>query len=151
MTIAEEIQAVGARWVDAEQRCDADALDALTTDDFAQVGPVGFVLDKQVWLEHHRSGAFRMESLSWDEVAVRDYGTAAVAIGKQTQRAQFQGQRADGTFRSTHVYVRGSDGTWRLAGAHVGMLGGPPPFAAGGAAGAGAAAGGTAGGGAPAS
>src|SRR5215212_4259798 len=150
MTTADEILQVGARWVDAEQRCDADALDALTTDDFAQVGPVGFVLDKQVWLEHHRSGAFRIESLSWDEVAVRDYGTAAVAIGKQTQQAQFQGQRADGTFRSTHIYVRGSDGTWRLAGAHVGMLGGPPPFAAGGAAG-GAAGAGTAGAGAPAS
>jgi ketosteroid isomerase-like protein len=131
MTTAEEIQEIGKRWTDAEQRADVDALDALTTDDFTLVGPVGFVLDKQQWLGRYRSGAFRTDSLSWDEVAVRDYGSAAVAVGKQTQRAEFQGQRADGEFRTTHVFVKDGD-RWLLAGQHVGMLGGPPPFLAGG-------------------
>ena len=31
--------------------------------------------------------------------------------------------------RTTHVFVHGADGSWKLAGLHVGMLGGPPPFA----------------------
>jgi ketosteroid isomerase-like protein len=129
MDITTEIQEVGARWADAEQRGDVPALDALTTDDFTLVGPVGFVLGKQQWLDRYRGGDLRTESLSWDEVAVRDYGDAAVAIGKQTQRAEYRGQRADGEFRTTHVFVRASDGSWKLAGLHVGMLGGPPPFA----------------------
>ena len=131
MTTEAEILQIGVRWTDAEQRADVDALDALSTDDFTLVGPVGFVLDKQQWLDRYRSGAFRTDSLSWDEVSVRDYGTAAVAIGKQTQRAEFQGQRADGEFRTTHVFVKSGD-RWLLAGLHVGMLGGPPPFLAGG-------------------
>lgn len=131
MTTTDDILQSGARWAEAEQRGDVDALDALTTDDFTLVGPVGFVLDKQQWLGRYRSGAFRTDSLSWDEVTVRDYGSAAVAIGKQTQRAEFQGQRADGEFRTTHVFVTDGD-RWLLAGVHVGMLGGPPPFPAGG-------------------
>jgi ketosteroid isomerase-like protein len=133
MDITTEIAEWGARWTDAEERGDTAALDALTTDDFTLVGPVGFVLTKEQWLDRYRIGAFRTDSLSWDEVAVRDYGDAAVAVGKQTQRAEYQGTRADGEFRTTHMFVRGADGTWRMAGLHIGMLGGPPPFPAGGA------------------
>jgi ketosteroid isomerase-like protein len=128
MDITVEIAEWGTRWTDAEERGDTGTLAELTTDDFTLVGPVGFVLGKQQWLDRYASGSFRTDSLSWDEVAVRDYGDAAVAVGKQTQRAEFQGNRADGEFRTTHVFVRGADGTWRMAGLHIGMLGGPPPF-----------------------
>jgi ketosteroid isomerase-like protein len=127
MGIAEEIQEIGTRWADAEQRADSAALDALTTDDFTLVGPVGFVLDKQQWLGRYRGG-FAPEELTWDDVTVRGYGDAAVAVGRQTQKASFQGQRADGQFRTTHVFVR-QDDRWLLAGQHLSPIGGPPPFA----------------------
>ena len=51
------------RWVDAELAADVDTLDALVTDDFRLVGPFGFVLDKQQWLDRYRSGDFTTTTL----------------------------------------------------------------------------------------
>ena len=39
-------------------------LDALATDDFTLVGPVGFVLDKQQWLDRYRGGGLRTTALA---------------------------------------------------------------------------------------
>ncbi|HZE50998.1 MAG TPA: DUF4440 domain-containing protein, partial [Jatrophihabitantaceae bacterium] len=69
-----EIRSLGERWVDAELRGDADALDALAVADFALVGPLGFILTRQQWLDRFGNGDFEMHSLTWDEVEVRDYG-----------------------------------------------------------------------------
>ena len=126
----EAIRELGRRWAEAEQRGDTAALDAMTTDDFTLVGPLGFVLDKQQWLDRYRTGAFVTRSLDWDEVSVRDYGDAAVAVGRHTQQAEYQGQPADGSFRATHILVRRGD-QWLLAGQHLSPAGGPPSFAAG--------------------
>jgi ketosteroid isomerase-like protein len=131
MDTTAEITEIGARWAQAEQDGDTEALDALAADGFVLVGPVGFVLDRQQWLGRFRGG-LTVESLGWDEVEVHDHGAAAVAIGRQTQRASFGGNRADGQFRTTHVFVRDAAGAWKLASLHVGMLGGPPPFLSGG-------------------
>ena len=43
-------------WVDAERRGDAHALDALLTDDFVGIGPVGFVLSKAAWVDASDTG-----------------------------------------------------------------------------------------------
>jgi hypothetical protein len=70
---------------------DAAALDDLAVDDFALVGPAGFVLDKQQWLERYRSGALRHSKFEWSEEALRLYGEAAIALGRQAQRATYNG------------------------------------------------------------
>jgi ketosteroid isomerase-like protein len=123
----QRIRELGSRWAEAEQRGDVDTLDMLSTDDFTLVGPLGFVLDKQQWLDRYRTGALVTHSLVWDEIEVRDYGDAAVAIGRHSQRAEYQGNTADGRFRITHVAIRRGD-DWLLAGVHLSPLGGPPPF-----------------------
>jgi ketosteroid isomerase-like protein len=125
----EQVRDLGRRWADAEQRGDVAALDAMATDDFVLVGPVGFVLDKQQWLGRYRSGTFVTHSLTWDEVSVRRYGDAAVAVGVHTQQAEYEGHPADGSFRATHIAVRRGN-QWLLAGQHLSPIGGPPPFAA---------------------
>jgi ketosteroid isomerase-like protein len=127
-TTEHQIHELDRRWVEAEQRGDTAALEALSTDDFTLVGPAGFVLHKQQWLDRYRSGAFVTQALRWDDVEVRDHGDAAVAIGVHTQEAAYQGNPVNGTFRSTHLAVR-HDGGWRLAGLHLSPIGGPPPFA----------------------
>jgi ketosteroid isomerase-like protein len=124
--IKQRIRELGSRWADAEQRGDIDTLDALSTDDFTLVGPLGFVLDKQQWLDRYRTGGLVTHSLMWDDIEVRDYGDAAVAIGRHSQRAEYQGDNVDGHFRATHVAVRRDD-NWLLAGVHLSPLGGPPP------------------------
>ena len=131
MDTTAEIIEIGTRWAQAEQAGDTATLDALAADGFTLVGPVGFVLDRQQWVGRYLGGALVTESLVWDEVQVHDHGAAVVAIGRQTQKATFQGNRADGRFRTTHVFVRDAAGAWKLASLHVGILGGPPPFLTG--------------------
>lgn len=123
-----EIFELGRRWAEAEVRGDVAALDALVTDGFRLVGPAGFVLDKQQWLDRYRTGDLVTRSLRWEDVDVRRYGAAtAVAIGRHVQEAAYQGNPVDGEFRASHVAVYDA-GQWRLAGIHIGPLGGPPPF-----------------------
>lgn len=113
----EDVLELGRRWADAERRGDADALAELLVDDFVVVGPLGFVLDRQQYLEPRRAGVLRLDAHSWDDVSVRDYGAAAVAGGIVTQQSTYQGQpapQASGRFRVTQVAVH-QDGRWLLA------------------------------------
>ncbi|HKF31054.1 MAG TPA: nuclear transport factor 2 family protein [Jatrophihabitantaceae bacterium] len=127
-SITTEILQLGHRWAEAEQRADVETLDALAVADFALVGPLGFVLDKQQWLDRYRTGDLTTSSLTWDEITVRGYGDAAVAIGRHTQRASYRGQPSDGQFRATHIAVRTGD-QWQLAGIQLSPIGAfrPPP------------------------
>jgi ketosteroid isomerase-like protein len=122
----DEIMQTGQQWAAAESSGDAETLAGLVTDDFQVVGPVGFVLDRQQYLGRYQGG-FAPESVTWDEVTVRDYGAAAVSIATVTQRASFGGQRADGQFRVGHLFVRTGD-RWQIANVQYSMIGGPPPF-----------------------
>jgi ketosteroid isomerase-like protein len=124
-TTENEIRELGRRWAEAEQRGDTDALTGLSTDDFTLVGPAGFVLDRAQWFAGYRSGALKIQSLSWDDVRVRDYGDTVVAIGVRTQEATYQGSPAGGRFRGTHVVTR-QDGRWLMAGVHLSPMAGPP-------------------------
>jgi ketosteroid isomerase-like protein len=128
---------LGQRWAAAEQRGDASTLDALSMDDFTMVGPFGFVLTKQQWLDRYRDGDLVTAHLEWHDVAVRDHGAVAVAIGVHTQRAAYRGRPNDGSFRATHVAVC-DEGEWKLAGIHMSPMppadGSRPPAAASGSA-----------------
>jgi len=123
-----EILALGKRWAEAEQRADTTDLDDLAVEDFRLIGPLGFVLDKAQWLERYRAGALDTRSLTWDEIEVRDFGAAAIAIGRHTQLATFAGRPADGQFRIMHVFVRdGVDSRWRLASIQLSQLAAAAP------------------------
>ena len=117
-----EIRQLGRRWAEAEQRGDVAALDAMTVGNFTLVGPLGFVLDKDQWLGRYRTGQLVTSSLVWDDVDVREYGDAAVAIGRHTQHATYGGQPSDGQFRATHVIVK-VNGRWQLAGMQLSPIG----------------------------
>jgi hypothetical protein len=122
--LAELDQAIARAEVDA----DVTTLDALATEDFTLVGPVGFVLDKPQWLDRYRGGGLRTRQLSFEDAVTRVYGNTAIRIGRHVQQAEFQGRPVNGEFRATHVAVRDGD-RWRLAGVHLSPIGGPPPFA----------------------
>jgi uncharacterized protein (TIGR02246 family) len=118
MAEEDQIRELGRRWAEAEGRGDADALAALLTDDFAAVGPLGFVLDQRQYLGSRRSGELRVEGFAWEPGAARVYGDAAVVVGVVAQRSVYRGQPqpvATGRFRVTQVALR-QGGAWRLAG-----------------------------------
>ncbi|HEX5502082.1 MAG TPA: nuclear transport factor 2 family protein [Thermomicrobiales bacterium] len=111
----EQILALVQQWADAEQRGDVDFMARNLVDDFVGVGPRGFTLTKEQWLARYQSGDLHNESITVDELAVRVYGEAAVAIGRQTQRTQYQGRDVSGRFRAALILAR-RDGRWLIAG-----------------------------------
>lgn len=125
MSESHPILDLGRRWAAAEQQGDHETLDTLAVDDFTLVGPFGFILTKQQWLDRYKNGDLVTSHLEWRDVSVRDYGTVAVAIGVHAQRAAHRGRASDGSFRATHIAVQES-GEWKLAGIHMSPMGAPP-------------------------
>jgi hypothetical protein len=128
-TDIDAIQALERTWAQAEMDADTGTLEAISTSDFMLVGPLGFVLDKQQWLERYRAGDLVTGSLSLEDPATRVYDETAVTIARHIQRASYKNEPADGQFRTTHIAVC-IDRRWLLAGIHLSPIGGPPPFAA---------------------
>jgi ketosteroid isomerase-like protein len=127
-TSSDALRELETTWAQAARRADTGTLEAISTGDFALVGPLGFVLNKEQWLERYRSGDLVTHSLSFEDPVTRVYGDAALTIARHVQQASYQGQPADGEFRTTHIAVH-REGGWLLAGIQLSPIGGPPPFA----------------------
>jgi ketosteroid isomerase-like protein len=115
-------------WAAAERDNDADALDGLLDRDFAGVGPVGFVLNREQWLGRFGHG-LENRAFEVEDPQVREFGAAAVVIGVQAQETEARGRDSSGRFRVTLVAVH-RDGRWLLANVHIGPLdypGAPSP------------------------
>ena len=123
----DQIVDLGQRWADAELRADVETLDSLLDADFVCVGPLGFVLNKEQYLAGRRSGDLKQEDFNWQDVRVRVYGDAAIALGSQVQKTTYQGHDASGQFRATQVYVRKGTG-WVLASLHLSPISQPPAW-----------------------
>jgi ketosteroid isomerase-like protein len=115
------LQQLGQEWAAAEVRGDVSALATMLADDFVGVGPLGFTLTKEQWLDRHRSGDLVYEEITWEDVEVRVHDCVAVAIGLQTQRAKYRGRPVDGRFRATQIYVGTGDG-WQIEGVQLSAL-----------------------------
>jgi ketosteroid isomerase-like protein len=114
----EHVEDVLARWIDAEARGDAAALDALLADEFCGDGPRGYVLGKEQWLDRYRRGELTNDAFAWHDTDVRVHEDTAVIMGVQAQTACYQGHDCSGRFRATLVAVR-HDGRWSIVNLQV--------------------------------
>jgi ketosteroid isomerase-like protein len=122
---AQQLNKLVEEWAAAERRGDTAFLARTLADDFVGVGPRGFLLPKEEWLQRHQSGALQYETFTWEESLVRVYGEAAVLVGRQTQTGTYQGQDIQGQFRTTLIWVL-QQGQWRLAGLQLSPILPPP-------------------------
>ena len=125
----EELTKLVEGWVNAELAGDADFLRAALADDFVGVGPRGFTLTKEEWLDRHESGALKYGYFALDEVGVRPYGDAAVVVCRQDADGLYEDDNGrydiHEQFRATLVFVR-QQGRWRLAGLQLSPILGRP-------------------------
>jgi len=119
------LNTVVEEWPGAELRGDTEFLDRLLAADFTGIGPLGFMLSKDEWLQRHRDGDLKYTALNLSEVKTRVYGDAAIVTARQTQKAAYRGQPVEGSFRITLVLVR-QDGRWLLAGLQLSPIQQPP-------------------------
>ena len=123
------------RWTEAERTADVATLDAMLTDDFVGVGPLGFTLPKPAWLGRHQSGDLTYETYGLEEVDSRVHGDAAVVTARQVAKGAFMGNPTPEQIRATLSLVHdgggaGSEGDadadWQIAGIHMSFIAGTP-------------------------
>lgn len=122
--IAKPEQFVGD-WASAELRGDTSVLGSILDDDFIGVGPRGFTLTKEEWLDRHATRKLRYDDFRFDEVQVRGYGETALITGRQSAEGKYEDYDLQGQFRATLILVRQRE-RWLLAGIHLSPIAGPP-------------------------
>lgn len=118
------IAKLNQEWSDAELRGDTDFLSRTLTDDFIGVGPFGFMLTKDQWVNRYASGDLHYDAFSLDETQIREYGDVAVVVGRQSQAGNHQGRPLPPGGRATLIWVR-EGGEWKLAGWHLSPIAAP--------------------------
>jgi hypothetical protein len=114
-----------ARWIDAEARGDAAALDALLHADFQGDGPRGYVLTKPEWLDRYRRRDLVHDAFTWELTRVRQPQADTVfARGIQTQDTRCGDDDCSGRFLATLVAVRRDD-RWAIVNLQLSRLDGP--------------------------
>ena len=120
---ATEIRRLGAERSEALVRKDIEAFDRSLAPEFIYTNASSAVLDKNAYLSRYvRDPKVKWLSQEIDDIAVRVFGESAVVTCRVKDRADFDGQVLDATFRSTYVYVQGP-ARWHCVAGHTGPLG----------------------------
>ena len=124
-----QLEELARDWAAAELRGDTAFLKNTLADDFVGVGPRGFTLTREQWLSRHEAGNLKYESIELDEVEVRPYGDAAVAVCRQTTEGVYEDENGrydiHEQFRVTLIFVK-QQGWWHLAGLQLSPILGRP-------------------------
>lgn len=118
--MATDVLELVKQWAAAEEQNDADLLDGVLADDFAGVGPAGFVLGREQWLARFGHGLVN-HAFAVEDPQIREYGGSAVVVGVLAQQTSHQGHDNSGEFRVTLVAVRPAE-RWLLVNVHIGPL-----------------------------
>jgi hypothetical protein len=117
----ETIEALLCAWSQAEARGDTAALEPLLDAGFRGDGPMGFVLDKERWLDRYRLGELTTTAFAWVPTGVRMIYHTAVVTGIQSQVARYRGQDCSGAFPCSLVAIW-RDGRWTIVNLQIGHL-----------------------------
>lgn len=123
--VVQDLKQIAEDWATAERQGDTAFMERTLTDDFEGIGPRGFMLNKERWLQRFRSGSLKYEYLEWDEVNVRPYGGAAIVTGRERQKVNYEGQAMESELRTALVWVK-QDGHWLLANVQMSPILGMP-------------------------
>jgi ketosteroid isomerase-like protein len=102
-------------WATAERQGDIAFMQRTLADDFAGIGPRGFMLTKAEWIQRFTSGDLKYDSLELDDVKMRIYSDAALVTGRERQKLSYQGQPMESELRTMLVFVKQQE-RWLLAG-----------------------------------
>jgi ketosteroid isomerase-like protein len=119
-----DINDILSTWTTAERTGDANTLDTLLADEFVGIGPVGFVLDKPMWVGRFEHG-LRYEQLDLQEVAIRSHGDTTIVVAHQHAVGDAGGTPVPPETRVSFVIVTGDDNEPKVAGMQYSFIGPP--------------------------
>jgi hypothetical protein len=108
----EKVRDVQNEFDKAELHADTKKLNQLLTDDFLSIGPRGFVLNKEQWINMHKQ--FRYEQLDTSEMNIRLYGDTAIVTDTQKNKATFNNEPVSLSVRVSQVWIH-ENSQWKLA------------------------------------
>jgi hypothetical protein len=106
------IRALQNEFDTAELNADTETLQRLIADDFLSIGPKGFVLDKQEWIDRH--GHFTYDALDIDDIDIRLYDNTAIVSNIQRNKASYKDQHVELALRVSQTWVHKEE-QWQLA------------------------------------
>ena len=110
--VKEMIRNMQQEFDNAELHADTKKLQELLTEDFLSIGPKGFVLDKEQWINRHKQ--FSYQQLETSDMTIRLYDNTAIVCNIQKNEATFNSEPVNLTVRVTQVWIRQPEG-WQLA------------------------------------
>ena len=109
-------------WLDAAHNRDTGTLDWLFADNFVEVHPGGFIVNKREQIDQISDPKRILDEIHPDDIQVRYVSPdVAVLTDTTTIRGESGGVRYDGPQRVIRVFVK-QNGRWRAAGAGIARI-----------------------------
>ena len=109
-----EIDQVEEAWRTAILKGNSTALAALLADDYTGITAKGAIQTKDQAVANLHSGTLQLAALNISDRKVRVYGSTAVVTSVAEITGGKNDQEITGRYRYTRVYVRNSQGQWKI-------------------------------------
>lgn len=90
-------------------------LDRLVAADARIVGPRGFMISRDEWIDAHRTGDYEQGRLETGDTEVFGYDNTGVRIDLVESECRYKGETITGRFRVMQTWAT-RDGDWQLVG-----------------------------------
>jgi hypothetical protein len=113
-SISETVVDLGSRMTRALLGSDRSTLEALVAPDAVIIGPKGFLIDRETWLQAHEESTYRQVRLDMTETGIVAADAGAVRVDVVDSECLYHGETITGRYRVAQAWVR-RDGAWQLA------------------------------------
>ena len=109
-------------WSQAYLKADLAAIERIEAADYTYIDSQATAGDRSQDLAELKSGVWKAQSDSVDELKVRVFGNTAVVTGRNTLKgAQYKGKDMSGQYRFTDVFAQ-RDGRWQAVATHISKI-----------------------------
>ena len=108
------IEAIDEQWRTAQTTGDAAAMDKLLSDDYLGITGFGQVVTKAQALDRMRSRTTVINKLDNSDVKIKILGSVAIVTSLAQLDGTIDAREIHGQYRSTRVYQRLANGSWKL-------------------------------------
>ena len=111
--VKQTLRQLDQEWIKAYLRRDTGLLDRIYADDLVVTNPDGSIGNKAQEIAGIKTGTFRFESITNQDVRVRVFGNMALVSGRSLIKGRYKDQDISGGYRYTGIYIK-RRGRWQV-------------------------------------